>query len=177
MMEVYPTLPKFMVQECQDEDDLTDIDDEVFIRDGKNGGLKLDEDGGVKRPLMAPRKKYRKLCKVGVNRFFYNTIFISICYWFIALIILLSLIALCMYAANIFPLSFATFKKWISHELKSSISKIHIIPCTSLSSKIIWKRTISKFTSEAPLRSNDVNKDGVEDIIIGFSTGLYFFYL
>nr|XP_050849898.1 uncharacterized protein LOC127063764 [Vespula vulgaris] len=172
MMEVYPTLPKFMVQECQDEDDLTDIDDEVFIRDGKNGGLKLDEDGGVKRPLMAPRKKYRKLCKVGVNRFFYNTIFISICYWFIALIILLSLIALCMYAANIFPLSFATFKKWISHELKSSISKIHIIPCTSLSSKIIWKRTISKFTSEAPLRSNDVNKDGVEDIIIGFSTGL-----
>nr|KAF7427545.1 hypothetical protein H0235_007239 [Vespula pensylvanica] len=79
MMEVYPTLPKFMVQECPDEDDLTDIDDEVFIRDGKNGGLKLDEDGGVKRPLMAP---------------------------------------------------------------------------------------------QAPLRSNDVNKDGIEDIIIGFSTGL-----
>ncbi|XP_015188806.1 PREDICTED: uncharacterized protein LOC107072966 [Polistes dominula] len=173
MMEVYPTLPKFKVQECQDEDDLTDIDDEVFIRDGKNGGLKLDEDGLVKRPLMAPRKKYRKFYKVGVNRFpYYKTLFIPICYGLIALVILLGLILLCIYTANIFPLSFAMLKKWISHELKPSISKVHVIPCTSLSSKIIWSRRLSKFSSVVPLKSFDVNKDGIEDIIVGFNTGV-----
>ncbi|XP_043491723.1 uncharacterized protein LOC122517418 [Polistes fuscatus] len=172
MMEVYPALPKFRLQECQDEDDLTDIDDEVFIRDGKNGGLKLDEDGVVKRPLMAPRKKYRKFYKVGVNRFPYKTLFIPICYGLIALVILLGLILLCIYTANIFPLSFTMLKKWISHELKPSISKVHVIPCTSLSSKIIWSRRISKFSSVVPLRSFDVNKDGIEDIIVGFNTGV-----
>ncbi|XP_014611757.1 PREDICTED: uncharacterized protein LOC106790976 [Polistes canadensis] len=171
MMEVYPALPKFRLQECQDEDDLTDIDDEVFIRDGKNGGLKLDEDGVVKRPLMAPRKKYRKFYKVGANRFPYKTLFISICYVLIALVLLLGLIILCISTANIFPLTFTMLKKLISHELEPSISKMHVIPCTSLSSKIIWSRRISKFSSVVPLRSFDVNKDGIEDIIVGFNTG------
>ncbi|XP_046818323.1 uncharacterized protein LOC124423961 isoform X1 [Vespa crabro] len=172
MMEVYPALPKFMVQECPDEDDLTDIDDEVFVRDGKNGGLKLDEDGGVKRPLMAPRKKFRKFYKVGVHRLRYKAYFTPICCGFITLVFLLGFIAFFIYIANAFPSSITMLKQFLTHELKSLVSKVHIIPCTSLSSKIIWKRTISKFTSEAPLRSNDVNKDGIEDIIIGFSTGL-----
>ncbi|KAK2584546.1 hypothetical protein KPH14_006915 [Odynerus spinipes] len=120
MMEVYPTLPKFMVQECPDEDDLTDIDDEVFIRDGKNGILKFDDDGGVKRPLMAPRKKCRKFYKVG-HRFSYKVLFVPICYGLIALAILLGLIALCIYTANIFPISLTMLKRWLFHELKTSM--------------------------------------------------------
>lgn len=170
MMEVYPTLPKFMVQECQDEDDLTDIDDEVFIRDGKNGVLKFEDDGGVKRPLMAPRQKPKKFYKIGVHRFPYKALFIPICYGLIALAILLGLIALCIYTANILPMSLTILKKWIFQDLKTTMNNAHIIPCTSLSSKIIWTKTIPKFTSEAPLRSNDINKDGTQDIIIGFST-------
>ncbi|RZC42814.1 PQQ 2 and/or VCBS domain containing protein, partial [Asbolus verrucosus] len=39
-----------------DEDDLSDVEDEVFIRDGKNS-YKLAEELNVKRPLMAPRRK------------------------------------------------------------------------------------------------------------------------
>lgn len=177
-MEVYPALPKFMVQEYPDEDDLTDIDDEVFVRDGKNGGLKLDKDGGVKQPLMAPRKKCRKFCKVGAHKLRYKAYFTPICYTylFITMIFLLCLIAF-IYIVNVFPSSITMLKQFLTHELKSVVNKVHIIPCTSLSSKIIWKRTISKFTSEAPLRSNDVNQDRIEDIIIGFSTGLYFIYL
>jgi hypothetical protein len=42
-----------------DEDDLSDVEDEVFIRDGKNS-YKLAEELNVKRPLMAPRRKLGK---------------------------------------------------------------------------------------------------------------------
>ena len=44
-MLIYPPLPKLAVRDSVDDDDLTDIDDEVFIRDGRNSGLKLDDDG------------------------------------------------------------------------------------------------------------------------------------
>lgn len=59
-----------------DEDDLSDVEDEVFIRDGKNGyrvhyfanilkcsteeyqiSLQIADEINVKRPLMAPRRK------------------------------------------------------------------------------------------------------------------------
>lgn len=60
-----------------DEDDLSDVEDEVFIRDGKSGkvcttkifyllkttyyiSFKFCDDVGVKRPLMAPRRKITK---------------------------------------------------------------------------------------------------------------------
>lgn len=47
------------VRDSFDDDDISDdVDDEVFIRDGKNG-FKMDEERGVKRPLMAPRRKVK----------------------------------------------------------------------------------------------------------------------
>lgn len=45
------------IRDSIDDDDISDdVDDEVFIRDGKNS-FKMDEERGVKRPLMAPRRK------------------------------------------------------------------------------------------------------------------------
>lgn len=45
------------VRDSFDDDEVSDdVDDEVFIRDGKNG-FKLNDDRGAKRPLMAPRRK------------------------------------------------------------------------------------------------------------------------
>lgn len=64
-------------------------------------------------------------------------------------------------------------KNWLSHNLKDSLHESNIIPCTSLTSKILWTKSLPKLTSESPIRSNDVNDDGIEDIIIGFSTGFY----
>uniref|UniRef100_A0A1B6D827 Transmembrane protein n=1 Tax=Clastoptera arizonana TaxID=38151 RepID=A0A1B6D827_9HEMI len=50
---------KLAVKDSFDEEDVSDdVDDEVFIRDGKNG-FKVDEERGVKRPLMAPRRKFK----------------------------------------------------------------------------------------------------------------------
>ncbi|CAL1683905.1 unnamed protein product [Lasius platythorax] len=165
--------PKLAVRDSIDDDDLTDIDDEVFIRDGRNSGLKLDDDGGVKRPLMAPRRKCKKSCSFQTHKFPYKALFVPLCYGITALIVVLGLIILCIFTVNIFPMPLTILKNWLSHELKDiSVNKSEIIPCTSLSSKVLWTRSLPKLTSEAPLRSNDVNFDGIEDIIVGFSTGL-----
>jgi hypothetical protein len=53
---MYPT-SKLAVRDSFDDEDISDdVEDEVFIRDGRNG-FKVDEERGVKRPLMAPRRK------------------------------------------------------------------------------------------------------------------------
>lgn len=172
MSAVYPTLPKLAVRDSIDDDDLTDIDDEVFIRDGRNGGLKLDDDGGVKRPLMAPRRKCKKSCSFQTHKHIpYKALLLPLCYGITALIVVLGLIILCIFTANIFPMPLTILRNWLSHELKDSVNKSEVIPCTSLSSKVLWTKSLPKLTSEAPLRSNDVNLDGIEDIIVGFSTG------
>ncbi|KAL6430621.1 hypothetical protein ACFW04_006902 [Cataglyphis niger] len=164
--------PKLAVRDSIDDDDLTDIDDEVFIRDGRNIGLKLD-DSGVKRPLMPPRRKCKKSCSFQTRKLPYKALFVPLCYGITALIVILGLIILCIFTVNIFPMPLTILKNWLTHEMKDiSINKSEIIPCTSLSSKIVWTRSLPKLTSEAPLRSNDVNFDGIEDIIVGFSTGL-----
>lgn len=175
MSAVYPTAPKLAVRDSMDDDDLTDIDDEVFIRDGRNGGLKLDDDSGVKRPLMAPRrkcKKCKKSCSFQTHKFPYKALLVPFCYGITALTIILGLIILCIFTANIFPMPLTILKNWLTHELKDTVNKSEIISCTSLSSKILWKRSLPKLSSEAPLRSNDVNLDGIEDIIVGFGTGI-----
>jgi len=171
MSAIYPTLPKLAVRDSLDDDDLTDIDDEVFIRDGRNG-LKLDDDGGVKRPLMAPRRKYKKTCSFQSHKVPYKALLVPLCYGITALIIVLGLIVLCIFTANIFPMPLTILKSWLSHELKEPVNEPEIIPCTSLSSSVLWTRSLPKLIPEAPLRSNDVNSDGIEDIIMGFSTGI-----
>ncbi|KAG5322445.1 F234B protein, partial [Pseudoatta argentina] len=172
MSAVYPTLPKLAVRDNLDDDDLTDIDDEVFIRDGRNGGLKLDDDGGVKQPLMAPRRKCKKPCNLENYKIPYNMLLVPVCCGTTALIVLLGLIVVCIFTANILPMPLTILKSWMSHDLKNPINESEIIPCTSLSSSVLWARSFPKLTPEAPLRNNDVNSDGIEDIIVGFSTGL-----
>ena len=174
MSGVYPKLPRVAVRDSFDDDDLSDVDDEVFIRDGKNGILKIDDDGGVKRPLMAPRRK----CKTHfseTSHLPYKTLFAPFCYTLLGFAIVLGIIVLCIITITRFPMPVNAFKNWLSKDAGKILEK-HVIPCTSLNSKIQWTRTFPKLTSEAPLRSNDINGDNVEDIIVGFSTGINFYF-
>lgn len=168
-------MPRLAVRDSFDDDELSDIDDEVFIRDGKSGILKIDDECGVKRPLMAPRRKFKSVHMTERVSLPYRVLFAPFCYGLIALFILLGLIALCALTANLFPMPLTVLRKWLStNDVKPHLNKTEVIPCTSLDSKIVWTKTLPKFTSEAPLRSNDVNGDNIEDIIVGFSTGSYF---
>lgn len=171
MSTIYPTLPRLSVKESFDDDELTDIDDEVFIRDGKTGGGFKSQDEGVKRPLMAPRKKPKTSFES--QKLPLRALLLPICYGIVALVLLLGLIMLCVVTVNIFPVPFTMIKNLFPPKENTGLNSTEeVLPCTSLSSSIVWVRTLPKLTSEAPLRSVDVDGDGVEDIIVGFSTGL-----
>ena len=51
-------------------------------------------------------------------------------------------------------------------------SQLNIKPCTNFSSREIWHSIIPKLMTETAIRLNDVNKDNVADIMIGFMTVL-----
>lgn len=62
-----------------------------------------------------------------------------------------------------------------TNNLKDSLSSENIIPCTKIVTKDVWVKTFPMLTTETAIRLNDVNSDGIEDIIIGFGTGKFIF--
>lgn len=68
-----------------------------------------------------------------------------------------------------FPLPIDKIKNWIIYETSDNTS-VKLLPCKDLKITDIWTVSLPKFISEAPMRSLDVNSDGIEDIIIGFGT-------
>lgn len=67
-----------------------------------------------------------------------------------------------------FPLPLERIHLWtVSPKVKDKT----IIPCTNLRPKDVWIRSFPKLTSEAALKLNDVNKDEILDIIVGYGTG------
>lgn len=172
MTSIHPTIPRLVVRDSFDDEDLTDIDD-VFIRDGKRG-LKTNTDRAAKRPLMAPRRKSKITVKLSSTAITYQSLLLPLCYGLTALGVLFALMLLCVLTINIFPIPISMIRTWFSVKSKPVMNITDILPCTSLISRVVWTRTLPKLTSEAPLRSVDINNDGVEDIILGFSTGIKF---
>lgn len=67
-----------------------------------------------------------------------------------------------------FPFSLDRIRLW-SKNMASH--KTLVLPCTDLKAHDIWVKSFPKLTAEAPLKLNDVNGDGIQDIIIGYGTG------
>ncbi|XP_075212597.1 uncharacterized protein LOC142319322 [Lycorma delicatula] len=162
---------KLAVKDNYEDDDVSDdVDDEVFIRDGRNG-YKVDEERGVKRPLMAPRRKIK-----GNNHFHMetckkppcSTFCAPCCYGFIALCALLGLIVLVTMVVNMFPLPLERIRSWTVGPAKKEKT---IIPCTEINTQEVWAKIFPKLVSEAPIKITDVNGDGIDDVIIGYGTG------
>ncbi|KAF5276755.1 hypothetical protein FQR65_LT16205 [Abscondita terminalis] len=151
-----------------DEDDLSDVEDEVFIRDGKTG-YKF-EDISVKKPLMAPRRKIGR-SDIGTrikNRPPCKAICKVCCYAFIALSVLVGLIVLVIVLVSLFPLPLDKLKVWIVSKDKNSLN---LLPCNDYKVTDVWSATFPKFISESSVQILDVNQDGVDDVIFGFGTG------
>ncbi|KAG8239852.1 hypothetical protein J437_LFUL014814 [Ladona fulva] len=184
-MASFPTsTPKLSVKDSFDDDDVSDdIDDEVFIRDGRNG-FKVDDERG-KKPLS------NILLNDRTNKFkviYLGTIFQSIkstqlhsdvckgppcrifcapcCYGILALAVLLGVIVLVVYLVNSYPSSLND----IAPFWKLPRTDVEYLPCTTLEVKDVWAKSFPKLTTESALRLVDVNKDGVLDVIIGYGT-------
>ncbi|XP_026286303.1 uncharacterized protein LOC113211963 isoform X1 [Frankliniella occidentalis] len=164
---------KSAVRDSFDEEEASDdVDDEVFIRDGKNG-YKMDEESGLKKPLMPLRRRQKPAyfapgatqdtksrCKI---------FFAPCCYGFAALSILLGLLALSVIIINYFPLPLSKLLVWFGKN--SHLPNQKLIPCTELVTSDVWVQTFPKLTSETAVRLSDVNHDGVLDVILGYGTG------
>ncbi|KAJ9594441.1 hypothetical protein L9F63_014126 [Diploptera punctata] len=165
------TSSKLAVRDSFDDDDVSDdVEDEVFIRDGRNG-FKVDEERGVKRPLMAPRRKTKNQMNSEIGGRPPCRVFCApCCYGFIALTALLGVIILVVSLVMWFPFPLDQMSKFWEIG-KESLQGDIIIPCTELTVKDVWTTGFSKLTVESAVRLSDVNRDGALDVIIGHGTG------
>ncbi|XP_039280603.1 uncharacterized protein LOC111058737 [Nilaparvata lugens] len=163
------TSTKLVVKDSYDDDDNSDdVDDEVFIRDGRNG-FKGDDERGLKRPLMAPRRK----AKGGQADVCRKTSCSSICtpgrvMLVFAVCTLLALIAIGVILIQSFPFPLERIRIWT---VGPPPKPKRIIPCTEISAEELWVKSFPKLVSESPMELVDINSDNVEDVIIGFGTG------
>ncbi|GIX84799.1 hypothetical protein CDAR_490432 [Caerostris darwini] len=149
-----------------DEDDLSD--DEVFTQGGKSIPL---EENGVNKPLMAPRLRskdtlHTKVRKVPSLRLMWSPIF----YLLVTLSSIITLIGIVVLLINIFMRNIS------SQNNNNHIKGTKLLPCTKITSQDVWVKTFPMLTTETAIRLNDVNSDGIEDIILGFGTGADAFY-
>lgn len=159
--------PKLAVRDSFDDEDVSDeVEDEVFIRDGRNG-FKLDEERGVKRPLMAPRRKlkpsqfHNENFKTSTLKF----LCVPCCYGFLALTALLGLIAVVVILIMWFPVPVEHLAFWRTAPVHTKMTH-----CNDIYTEDVWVQTFPKLTSESALQLNDVNSDGILDIIIGYGS-------
>lgn len=87
----------------------------------------------------------------------------------------LGLIVLVVVLVSIFPLPIDRIKNWIVINDDNNTTQ-KLLPCKDLKVTDVWTASFPKYVSDSPIRSVDVNSDGIEDVIIGFGTGIYFYF-
>lgn len=167
-----PEANKFSHLGSEEDDDSDDLDDEI---DDGYGTALLSPTRNVQKQLMPPNRTTKirrahskpwcttRACFV----FFLWLAFFSICITGLVLLILQAI------------------------ESKSKDSDVHFVkkvltdkqdgflndennfaPCDELEATKVWHATMPKLMTETAVRLNDVNEDGVDDLMVGFSTGV-----
>ncbi|XP_054725207.1 uncharacterized protein LOC129235409 [Anastrepha obliqua] len=191
MIKMRPYVPsnRIAVRDSIDEEISDDVDDDVFIKDARTA--KLSEEKGLKRPLMAPRRKNGKM---------HNSVPIMMkhrrcwrccepfCYGLAALTVLIALISLAALILTMFPIPLQRIKVWLKRDPTAPLGANYadadgsagqslsygssmgteFVPCTQISVQRIWTQTFGSMNSESPVRKADLNGDDIEDIIFGF---------
>lgn len=85
--------------------------------------------------------------------------------------LLAGLIMLAVILTSLFPLPLDRLKDWIVSKTNLRPNPVKLLPCSKLSVTDVWSVKLPKLTSESPIRTLDVNKDGVEDVLFGYGTG------
>lgn len=152
----------------------------------KSHSFQAYEENGLKRPLMAPRRKGGKpasktnktVTAIMRKRNRYWKCCEPFCYALAALIVLIAIIFLAAYLLTMFPVSLQKIKlwirqkdvKWYENALNSEyeLFKGEMTPCTMISVQKVWSKAYSKLSSESPVRKLDLNGDGNEDIVLGY---------
>lgn len=169
-----PETNKFSHLRSDDDDESDDLDDE--IDDGYSKGLH-SPTRTVQKPLMPPNRttKIRRVhskpwcttraCFV----FFVWLAFLSIC---VAGLVLLILRAVDSVGSKKDSSQSHFVKKVLLDKQGFLNDESNILPCDDLYPTKVWHATFPKLMTETAVRPNDVNGDGIDDLMIGFSTGV-----
>lgn len=154
------------------------------------------EEKGLKRPLMAPRRRSgsKPILKSSRTRKAMVAIFRKrsrcwkfcepFCYAFTALLVLVLLIILTIFLMALFPVTLQKLKS-LFHDSKFSLAvalnKVGLdstptgelfvgeqTPCTQMSVNKVWSKAFTRFSTESPIRSVDINSDRIADIVFGY---------
>lgn len=155
--------------------------------------LQSYEEKGLKRPLMAPRRRSssKPLLKTSKTRKAVAAIFRKrnrcwkfcepFCYAFAALLVLVLLVILTIFLMALFPVSLQKLKS-LFHGSKISLAldKVNFdmanselfvgeqTPCTQMSVSKVWSKAFTRLSTESPVRKVDINGDGIDDIVLGY---------
>lgn len=168
-----PQTNKFSHLGSDDEDDSDDLDE---IDDSYNKVLH-SPTRKVQKPLMAPNRttKIRRahskpwcttracfVCFVWLT-------FFSIC---VAGLVLLILRAVDSVSSKTDASQSHFIKKTLLGKQYSADDESDFSPCDELHATKVWHAAFPKLMTETAVRPNDVNNDGVDDLMVGFSTGV-----
>lgn len=70
-----------------------------------------------------------------------------------------------------YPLPLDRFRDWVIKKSHRDDGRAKLLPCHNLKVTEVWSATFPKLTTDSPVRTLDVNGDGVEDVLFGFGTG------
>ncbi|XP_037946172.1 uncharacterized protein LOC119678428 [Teleopsis dalmanni] len=185
MIKMRPYVPSnhIAVRDSVDEDISDDIDDDVFIKDARSS--KSNDEKGVKRPLMNPRRKNGKIQDSGPimkkHRHCWRCCE-PFCYGLAVFTIIISIISFAALMLTMFPQPMQKIKVWFKPDsLFVDVTNIdtqfstygssmgsEFVPCTQISVQKVWVKTFFRMNSESPVRKSDLNGDGIKDIIFGY---------
>uniref|UniRef100_T1JFB9 FAM234A/B beta-propeller domain-containing protein n=1 Tax=Strigamia maritima TaxID=126957 RepID=T1JFB9_STRMM len=139
-------------------------DDEVFTNDLKNG---FDDENCVTKPLMARRRKQTtKNFHTQVRRSRPCKTYCAPClYSMIAILSIIGITCLIIFLVKAFNINLRLT------QMTNNFHPDELIGCSHMEVEDVWIKNFPKLLTESAIRLNDVNQDGVLDILIGFATG------
>ena len=158
--------------------------DDVYISSEEDEDEHVISDS--RKPLMSPRKrpkitlrqppatvKVHPLIKRRFLRWFYVIVAAFVIGLVVFILLRISHDALFQDDSILGTQSSNNKDKPTTSPMGKPIDNMSVLPCTDFEVEDVWIQNIPKLLTETAFRLVDVNKDGVLDVIMGFSTGKF----
>lgn len=175
-----PQTSEFLHLESDDEITEDELEDDYIEHYSRNSNMPYRGSKEVQKPLMHPytktkirRKHTKPWCTAKSCMFFFMWFtFLSICIIGLVFLILRAIDNSTAINTSNSDDAVSPVKKVLPEGKLFKLSDDSIQGCDNLNAKKIWHANLPKLMTETAVRLNDVNNDGVKDIIVSFSTGV-----
>ena len=173
-----PETNRFLHIGSDEDDDSEELDDEIDDSYSNNVTALYSPTRNAQKSLMQPTRttKIRRVhSKPWCTKRSCFVCFIWIAFFTICVV---GLVLLILHAVDVIGFkekdSNIHFVKKVLLERQDGLlaANSNVEPCDEFYVSKIWHSTMPKLMTETAIRLNDVNQDGIDDIIVGFSTGV-----